>query len=191
MSLTKVKDTQSKRTKKAVSMDKKRKAKNVTSEFIIPKKKKKQTSRGKFTPTRKGVEWSGIKLPTYGTSKENQKKLKDWLAFGKRKGTWYEVYGSTKGSKIDMYRTTSRVEAIEYLKKNKNAIGIQIYKGSLTAGTINHMPNKRKFGSVWFSRAYHGPHTTKFANAVAKDLEKSGLLVRIVDTDRGCYIYTR
>lgn len=151
----------------------------------------KQASRGKAIPTRKGVEWSGIKLPTYGTSKENQKKFNTWLSFDKRKGTWYEVYGSTKGSKVNLYRTTSREEAIKYFKKNKSAIGIQIYKGSLTAGTVETVPSKRKFGNLMFRKAYHGPHTKKFANSIAKDLEKSGLLVRIVDTDRGCYIYWR
>jgi hypothetical protein len=31
----------------------------------------------------------------------------------------------------------------------------------------------------------------KFANSIAKDLKKSDILVRIVDTDRGCYIYVR
>jgi len=101
------------------------------------------------------------------TPKGKQKKPSTWLDFSKRKGTWYEVYGSTGGSKIDLFRTASRKEAVAYFKKHKDAIGIQRYKGSLTAGTFDNMPSKKKFNGLMYSRAYHGPHKKKFANSTA------------------------
>ncbi len=129
------------------------------------------------------------KTKAKATLKGNQKKSSTWFDFSNRKGTWYEVYGSIGGSKTGMHGTASRKEAIEYFKNHKDAIGIQIYEDGLTAGAFDLMPSKQKFNGLVFTRAYHGPHKKKFANSIAKDLRKSGLLVRIVSTDRGHYIY--
>jgi hypothetical protein len=141
-------------------------------------------------PPKRGIEWKDVRYASMpDPTGQGKKKFDDWFAFKNKKGHWYEVFTSVQGSVTGMYRTHSKKDAMNYFTKNKKAIGIQRYDGSLTAGLVEVWPNKIKHKGKTYRRAYQGPHDRKFATNVAKELTDSGTPSIVRRVDRGYLIY--
>ena len=115
---------------------------------------------------------------------------------GKTKKIVYVVYGSKNGTRVNLFKTESRKEAIEFYKKHKKAIGIQKYENGVPSGCFQPgVPSKITYRGKKYTRAFHGAHTKREAESLAKSLRERGLKCIIrkfpKDNPKGWFIFVR